>query len=422
MSTGKNTVFIVILAFILYYFKNIFEDDLPPVVEGFFLPEFRSVAELFRNQVENHKEKGGNFAVYYKGELVIDLWGGYADRDSHQRWKNDTLATLFSTTKGVAAILAAKLVDKGHLDYKELVSHYWPGFESNGKDNVTVEMLLSHQAGLSYMDEKLTLNDVVSDPEKLRKTLGNERPKWPPGTGFAYHGITFGFYIDQLLQLADPQKRRVDKLLIEEIAKPFNLELYIGLPKCEVYRTARFELVTVTKYVAKLIFTPSLWKRLWIFLRYPDSIATKGTRVMTDPITNDPARRCIPLSSFNGHGNARSLAKLYGILANGGKDKGKTLMSLETIRTLFSPIISGHTLDLGEYEVLGRGLAEYHNTQGDICYGHPGYGGQMGFSDVKDNIGMAYLTNDLSVYGVGNDPKFLALQRQFYKALEQNKK
>lgn len=369
--------------------------------------------------MESGYEKGGNFAAYYKGELVVDLWGGYADRESHQRWKNDTLATIFSTTKGVVSILAAKLVEKGYLDYKKLVSDYWPGFESNGKENVTVEMLLSHQAGLAYLDKKISVFDLESDPAKIRAILARERPKWPPGTGFAYHGITFGFYVDQLLMLADPQKRRVDQLFREEIAEPYGLEdLYIGLPRCELYRTARFELVNVYAYVYKILFTPSMWDRLWIFLRYPNGIANKGTKVLKEAITCDPVRRCIPLSSFNGHGTARSLAKLYGILANGGKEKGKVLLSTKMIDLLFSPVVTGISLDMGHNNTLGRGVITYDNVKGDICYGHPGYGGQMGFADVKNKVGMAYLTNDLSVYGLGNDPKFIALQTEFYKALE----
>lgn len=418
MFLNKWTVLCILVAVSLYYLRNILEDDLPPVVEGFFLPEFRSVAEVFRKQVESGKEKGGNFAAYYKGKLVVDLWGGYADRESHQRWKNETLATIFSTTKGIAAILAAKLVDQGVLDYKKLVSHYWPEFGFNGKENVTVEMLLSHQAGLAYLEKRLSIYDIEDNPSKLRSILAKERPKWPPGSGFAYHGITFGFYVDQLLSMADPKKRRVDQLFREEIAEPFDLDLYIGLPKCLVYRSARFELVSAAKYVLKLIATPSMWSRLWIFLRYPNGIAMKGTNVLKDAITNDPGRKCLPLSSFNGHGNARSIAKLYSIVANDGSDNGKQLMSQKTVDQLLTMVARGYNLDLNEYNVLGRGLIEQQNVKGDMIYGHPGYGGQMAFADTNNTVGMAYLTNDLSVYGIGNDPKFLNLQTEFYNVID----
>ncbi|XP_063424445.1 beta-lactamase domain-containing protein 2-like [Mytilus trossulus] len=414
---SSSAYIVAFIAISLYYFQ-FHHKNLPPAYEGIFLPESRSVAELFRSQVESGQEIGGTFAVYYKGRLVVDLWGGYADRQYDlQKWRNDTLTITFSTTKGMVSILAAKMVDQKLLDYNKLVSHYWPGFGCNGKENVTVEMLLHHAAGLAYLNKPFSMLELHHNPLKVEKVLEKEPPKWPPGTATAYHALTFGAYVDRLLTNADPKHRRIDQLFEEEIAQPFDIDFRIGLPKNLSYRGARFEPFGINEFLRNAIKTPSMWMMVIKLLLNPNNLLSKASNAVTGQITNDPYMREIAISSVSGHGTARGMAKLYGILANGGKLGNKQFLSQETIKAFTDPKMIGESLNYGGKIKMGRGLYYSKNPKDEDVYGHPGYGGQMAFGDPIHNIGMAYLTNDLSAFGYGNDPKFLALQKEFYNCL-----
>ncbi|XP_033760354.1 beta-lactamase domain-containing protein 2-like [Pecten maximus] len=374
---------LVLFVAILFYqiYTRFRETSLPPIVEGNFHPDFREVANVFRKLVESGHEKGASFAVYYRGKPVVDMWGGYVDQESEQRWRNDTITLVFSCTKGVAAIVAAMLADRGYLDYQKLVSHYWPGFAKNGKENITVEMLLSHQAGLITTNETVPLHWLNSDPERLEQFLENQTPTIEPGSGIVYHAITYGLYLDRLLPKIDPKGRSVKQMFEEDIAKEFDIDFSIGSKKSEDYR-----------------FAPLV------------------------AMFRNPEIRQVPLVSSMGHGNARSLAKLYGILANGGQIDGKHMLSQEMIHTLNTPVVSKNSLDLHRLSTYGLGVIFFDNPQGGKVFGHTGYGGQMANADLAHNLGLAYITNHLSEYTFGDDPKYLALQKATYNCLQKHSK
>ncbi|GFS10190.1 beta-lactamase-related domain containing protein [Elysia marginata] len=213
-------IFVVFLALVAwqYYDKNFNKPSVKPRFAGYFHPTFRKVAETFRSNVESGLEKGAAFAVYHNGELLVDLWGGWADMAAERHWQENTLCMTWSVVKAAAAIAVARLVDMGHLDYKQKVVHYWPEFGSNNKENITVEGLLSHTAGLLTLDESLNLLEYKYDWLKIEKSLALQSPKWPPGTAVGYHGCTYGMYADALVRKTDPQHRNLSQFFQDEIA------------------------------------------------------------------------------------------------------------------------------------------------------------------------------------------------------------
>ncbi|KHJ79459.1 beta-lactamase, partial [Oesophagostomum dentatum] len=192
-----------------------------------YFPE--KVALFFSKNFEDGWERdGASLAVFINGTKVVDLWGGYADQQAARKWRQDTMTVTFSTTKAVAALCVALLVERGRLRYDELVSTYWPGFAKHGKANVTVQMALSHEAcaGLGYLDTPIT-EEIAADHNKIREILENEWPKWEPGRKNGYHAYTYGWIIDQIVRHADEKHRSVGQFLREEITGPHRTSLHL---------------------------------------------------------------------------------------------------------------------------------------------------------------------------------------------------
>ncbi|KAJ8314686.1 hypothetical protein KUTeg_006836 [Tegillarca granosa] len=226
-----------------------------------------------------------------------------------------------------------------------------------------------------------------------------------PRTDFAYHALTFGFFVDNLIMKADPKHRKIDRIFREEIAEPYGIDLMISAPSGENYRIARMNPITLNDFILGSLLSMHMHKHVGL----------------TPAVFNDPSIRDIPLSSNMGFGNARSIAKFYGILANNGKLGNKTMLSRKMIKDLATEQSSGTSKDLGIHITMAKGVFIVNNTKDQPVFGHPGYGGQMAFADVHNEIGMAYVTNHLSIYAFGNDPNFLDLQRVFYECFDKFK-
>src|SRR5215213_257233 len=162
-------------------------------VHGFVNPGYEAVRAAFAENFAHRREVGAACCVYHKGVKVVDLWGGWRNKANREPWEENTMALVYSATKGLAAMTLAVAQSRGWLDYDELVSTYWPEFAQNGKEKITVRQLLAHQAGLFALDEPLD-RSLVADLDRLAEMLARHRPAWEPGTRQAYHGLTLGFY------------------------------------------------------------------------------------------------------------------------------------------------------------------------------------------------------------------------------------
>ena len=201
----------------------------PDLIAGDVDEGYGKVADVFRRNLTSGQEVGAAVAVYRDGVKVVDLWGGFRNGITKAPWEEDTLALMFSTTKGVSALAVAVAASQGLISYDARVADYWPEFAQAAKGPITVRQLLSHQAGLPVLDQAPTLDDV-SDPAKLSAMLAAQAPAWTPGSRHGYHAVTLGWYESELIRHADPAGRSLGQFFADEVATPLGLDFHIGLP------------------------------------------------------------------------------------------------------------------------------------------------------------------------------------------------
>jgi CubicO group peptidase (beta-lactamase class C family) len=201
-------------------------------------PQFAPVRKVFDAALADGEELGARFTVTIDGEVALDLYGGFADRARTQPFDAQTLTPVFSTTKAIAALLIARLVDSSRLAYEAPVAGVWPEFAAAGKGEITVGQVLSHQAGLSgFVDEMDPA--LWFDWDAICAKLAAMAPLWPPGTASGYHPVTFGYLAGEIFRRVDG--RDMGQALREDIAEPFGLDLWIGLPDREFGRVAQLQ-------------------------------------------------------------------------------------------------------------------------------------------------------------------------------------
>jgi CubicO group peptidase (beta-lactamase class C family) len=205
------------------------KDPTRIAIHGFVSSGYEAVREAFAENFTRRREVGAACCVYHKGEKVVDLWGGVRNKTTGEAWEEDTMALVYSATKGLSAMTLAIAHSRGWLDYDELVCKYWPEFAQNGKEKITVRQLLAHQAGLFALDVPVD-RSVVADLDRLAFVLACQKPAWEPGTRQAYHAVSLGFYEGELLRRTDPQHRSLGQFFQDEVATPLGLEFYIRLP------------------------------------------------------------------------------------------------------------------------------------------------------------------------------------------------
>lgn len=416
-TLAKLAAVVVVVAVLWRWYEQ--SRRLPPVWGGHFKPEYQPVADLFRQLVSEGTEQGGSFAVYSRGERLLELWGGYADPESKRPWREDTITQVFSVTKGLTATAAAKLVEKGHLDYKKEVREYWPEFAQNGKANVTVEMLLSHQAGLATLGgATMDIMEYKNDWKKVEKILAAAAPENPPGTTVGYHAISFAMYVDALIRRADPKHRNLTQFFSEEIAKPFDIDFYIGLPLEQAWRMTRAQFMRTRDLLPLLLDS----KHRAATLEFMDSSSffVKAVNWFTgfnDEYLNDPIRQNVGVGSMNGFGAAGSLAKLYDYLANGGQIADKRLLP-QHIVDKFSKPITGSLRSMHNTFAPQISLGFFVSSDRGVRFGHPGYGGQQANADPQNKLGIAYVTNFHQPELITPPKSYIQLENAFYECFE----
>ena len=225
-------------------------------IGGFVAPGFEEVRAEFERNFTERGEIGAAVAAYWRGEKVVDLWGGRRTPESDQPWNEDTMVIVMSSTKGLAAMTLAVANARGWLDYDAPVARYWPEFAQNGKAWVTVRQLLAHEAGLVLLDETLTI-EKLHDQDYMAALLARQTPAWTPGTRHGYHTMTLGLYMQQLIRRADPAHRSLGRFFHDEIAVPLGLDFYIGLPpEIPAERVARVKPLNRWRGLLALRYTP----------------------------------------------------------------------------------------------------------------------------------------------------------------------
>lgn len=358
-------------------------------------PGFEGVRKAFAANLDRDDEIGAAVAVYLHGEPVVDLWGGIADPVDGRAWQRDTLQVVYSTTKAVTATCALLLAQRGELDLDAPVATYWPEFAANGKEHIPVRWLLTHQAGLPVLDRPVTPAAAIAW-EPVVTALAAQRPSWEPGTEHGYHGLTYGWLVGEVVRRVTG--RSIGTFLAEEIAGPFDIDFWIGLPASEQHRMSRI-VVGVPDFDAAaaidLDAVPEPVRDMMAAFADPTSLTVRSMQVVTPPLDhNDPAEWAAEMPSTNGICTARALARLYA--ATIGEVDGRRLLSAATLAGATAEQVSGVDRILRVPTRIGTGFGLptpelfWHSP---TAFGFGGLGGSLGFADPASGLAFAYVMN-----------------------------
>lgn len=375
-------------------------------VHGFAHDRFAAAREAFEANFANGEELGASFCATVNGETVVDLWGGFADEAKARPWERDTLVNVYSVTKTMTALTALLLADRGELDFLAPVAKYWPEFAANGKARITVAQLMSHTSGLSGWRPACSGEDFY-DWQKVTSMLAAQAPLWEPGTASGYHVYTFGFLIGEVVRRITG--RSLGTVFREEIAQPLDADFWIGLPASEDHRVADLVGFEVPRNTADL--------------QLSDIQKVTFIDTQTDvPSTRTRAWRGAEIPSVNGHGNARAIAQIHALLANGGVANGKRIMSEAGCRKALVQQIDGPDLAMRGMHVrfgLGFGLPSpilsLPLPNPDSLFWSGG-GGSFALIDMDARTSFAYAMNRMQRGMVGDERSFRII-RAMWRAL-----
>lgn len=391
---------------------------------GFCESRFSAVRDAFERNFAERGEIGASVCVTVDGDTVVDLWGGHAVATTAQPWERDTISVVWSCTKGATALCAHVLVARGDIDLDATVATYWPEFAKNGKDDITVRMLLAHQAGLAALREPLPEGGFC-DWEAMVDRLAAEEPLWKPGARHGYHAVTFGHLVGEVVRRVSG--RSLGSFFRDEIAEPLGLDFHIGLPASEDGRVAP---IVPAPLPGPDDILPSFYREA---LQDPTSIAgmilfNSGSVFLPGWIDSREARQA-EIPALNGVTNARGLAGMYRPLALGGASDGVQLVDAETLAAM-STVTSASSVDaamlvptrwsLGFVKSIDNARRRPGDRDGVVlsedAFGHVGMGGSIGFADPPARLSFAYTMNRQAM-STGLDERGQSLIDAVYRAL-----
>jgi CubicO group peptidase (beta-lactamase class C family) len=384
-------------------------------INGLCVGGFDRVRDAFACNFALRNEVGAAVAVWVDGDLVVNLWGGSADAAGTRPWKQDTLTTVLSGTKGLTSTCVHQLADRGELDLHAPVARYWPEFGQSGKEAITLAMVMGHRSGVIGPSKRLSWEEVT-DWDFVCEQLAVAEPWWEPGTAQGYHMTTFGFILGEVFRRVTG--RTVGQYLRTEIAEPIGADIHIGLSPAEQRRCAD----RVNKPHARDLLAEAQAPE------YPTSLTEHPKAALSismgfapdDELSSHNLRlwRQLEYPGTNGQVSALGLATFYNALA---QEKLLSREHMDLVRVsqggyetdlVLGPRVADHGWGLG-YMLNQRGT----NGPNRRIFGHGGLGGSFGFVDLEHRIGYAYVMNRFDATKANADPRSLALSDEVYRAL-----
>jgi CubicO group peptidase (beta-lactamase class C family) len=383
-------------------------------IQGSCAEGFENVRTAFERNFAEHRELGAAVAVWVEGDLVVNLWGGWADAAGTKPWREDTLAAVYSGTKGLTSTCVHLLADRGEIDLDAPVATYWPEFGQAGKQSITLRMVMSHRSGVIGPRKRLAPEQTL-DWDGVCERLAEAEPWWEPGTAQGYHLASFGFILGEMVRRVTG--RTLGEYLRAEIAEPLGgIDVHIGLPDFEHRRCAE---MLEKPYVRD------------IFACAPQEASTiadhplMAAAISADFIPDDELSRLdiglwrsAEFPGTNGHVSALGMATFYSALAE-GKLLSRELMEEARVcqggfesDVCLGPRVADHGWGVG-YMLNQRGLAGPNPK----TFGHGGSGGSFAFVDLEHRIGYSYVMNRFDATKAHADPRSLALSDEVYAAL-----
>lgn len=390
---------------------------MPPdlIIQGQCDPRFAAVREAFAENFALRGEVGASVAVTVEGALVVDLWAGHADAARSQPWTRDTLVNVYSVTKGMAATCVHLLVDRGLLDLDAPVARYWPEFGRAGKEAIRVRWLLSHRAGVPAVERALP-SEMAYDWDGMCAELVAQKPWWEPGRKHGYHAFTFSWLVGEVVRRISGKS--LGRFLMDEVSSPLGIDAHIG---CGPDLDAR---------IADLLPSPppppppsGQTDPFAALLADRSSLPSKA-------LNNPPIRRgqvntrewrAAELPAANGHSNARAVARLYAMLANGGQLDGVRILRPETIENARTEQSAGVDAVLGRENRFALGFSlpspAFQISKNLRAFGNVGLGGALGFADPEARMSFGYAMNQMAVADPGGDARWWGLLHAVDEAL-----
>jgi CubicO group peptidase (beta-lactamase class C family) len=379
------------------------------VVKGHCASRFGKVADALAEEITSGEELGASIALDIDGELVVDIWGGHADRAKTIAWGEDTIVNFFSCTKTLTALAALIAIDRGLVDAFAPVAKYWPEFAENGKQDIEVRHLMSHTSGVSGWEAPFSIEDMY-DWEKATSHLARQAPWWPPGTASGYHLINYGHLIGEVIRRATG--KTLKEFVRDEIAEPLGADVQIGARDEDYGRIA--ELIPPPHLEVPLDLLPADHPLVKTFTSFPPD--TDGAEVAAST-----GWRQADIGGANGHGNARALARALSPISLGGTANGVQLLSPETIELIFEEQSNGidQVIMIPLRFGIGFGLPCPESVpaipDGKICF-WGGWGGSMAVMDPDRGATIAYVMNRMGPGTTGTE-RTVRYAKLIYEAL-----
>lgn len=369
-------------------------------ISGFVAPGFEPVREVFEANFVEDTELGAGFSAFLDGDLIVNLQGGWADRKKEKIWDEETIVPVYSTTKPIAALVLASVIEALPAGYETAVADVWPQFGQNGKGGVTIAEMVSHQAGVPGFVDPIDPG-LWLDPPACAEALAGLAPIWTPGTAHGYHPLSWGYLIGEVVRLIEG--RSLGTLLREDIAGPAGVDFQIGTPEPDHNRVAE-------------IMRPRALPELGEI-----NEATKAAFLTkwSAPDRGGALWREIEIPSANGIGTAKAVAELYGIYAHGGTLAGRRVISDSAFEALTESRVKGQDLVLPyitEFAagVMRNNLGLYGPNPDTLC--HSGWGGSLALGDPDRLLSAAYVMNRQS-NRLQADPRATRLIQALYGCL-----
>ena len=368
-------------------------------VRGTAAPGFEGVQAAFVENFADGLEIGAACSVWVGGQEVVNIAGGEKVRGSGEAYDVDTLQLVFSSTKGLVAMCANLLIQRGELDVDALVTDVWPEYGGAGKQDTKVEWLLTHQAGVPIIDTPLTLEQVLAwDP--VIEAIGEQEPQWVPGTAHGYHAVSYGWLVGEVIRRVTG--KTVGAFFAEEIAEPLGLHTWIGLPHEHFQRVAPFgELFNTDDPEAQAIIDTFLGPDMPI----GRALYGPGGVFREEGLFNRPDVLAAEIPAANGVTTASSLAKAYA--ATIGEVDGIRTLTAEQVEDARRPRTEGPDRILVFESKIGLGFfthSAFSPYGGPQSFGHTGLGGSCGFADPENGIAFGYAMNN-ALANLAGDPR-----------------
>ncbi len=369
-------------------------------LQGSYDPKFEKVAQQFVENFEKHNELGASVALTIEGETVVDLWGGSAQEGTTRPWERDTVSIIWSATKGATALCAHMLVTRGLLDLDAPVSKYWPEFAQKGKEQITTRMLLNHQAGLGAIADPIK-EGAFYDWDYMVQALEKQEPWFTPQTEHGYQGLTFGWLVGEVVRRITGKS--LGTFFKDEVTDPLGIDFWIGLPK------------EAKPSIANMIMYPPPGPNdpiadFYTAMADPNCVQTKlflnAGNYFTPEGFDAPAGYAAEIPAAGGLSNGRGLAGLYAPLANGGSINGKQFVDADSLARMGTTASAGRDnslliqtrFSLGYFKACdnrsdGNRANQSSMLLGESAFGHPGFGGIVGFADPTERLSFGYTMN-----------------------------